>query len=1395
MNSKIVLSVVLVVVMLLSVLSTAPVMSGDEQVEGTIDASPLSIMPESRPTVGAEGSLELNNDDELCTDVDIIFIIDCSGSMQTEDAEVGGVTVSRLEAAQNAAQEFIDLLPTGTNTRVGVVSFESFGYADIEQSLTTNFVAAQDAIEDLSIRGWEALTSIGEGFEKAREELEDHGGANKRVFLLLTDGIANDYPSGWSPPAGWIAPPVVWDPDPAKETAEKYAFVEAHSSMTLDADNPTKVYTVGMGEQDDINEDFLEVLAHSSGGEYFFGGTTLVSYMFAEVRADICLGDVIVLILANLPRMADLYGLSLIDSDPLANELTNAIQNLADNNPNGRGVIVDLGYLGDASIDTAYSNWDGNEGDVTRTNNLVDEIDDYIEDLKQDDVDGYPLLRYVIIVGSHEVIPMQARPDDHQWWIDGPYGYWLDERHWADGLPQTSGYLYDLYHAGTHGHYLTDTPYSDLSYRDTSADHELSPEISVARIVETPQQIIDVIDAYMDNNGEIPTNNFVSMASYDYVDGGTQASDYMDATGVATDDTLVDCAYDSTDIPPLLNAQHDIVYIAGHGEYNWITTTDRRDGVSPSSDGFMAGDSATRGCTDDINPIDGAVIVTSGCHNGVNFGNILYHAPDETYFPTTYSEFPEDFAARGTVAYAGATGYTVITGTECDTDTSRTGYNERLATNVVYYVVNGVDIGRAFRNGARDYFRAAQPLSDVHRRVLAIATLYGIPTYKDSPTEPPSPGETLKASVGIQKSSYDRSGQPAPTSETITIVISDYTVEASGLVDIPGVEQVVSYNEPILPELFVEKTLPRDSSVLSVKWAEGSSESVVVANDVPIAGVGCREASFPGAFQYDGFYPPEPYQGYGLLTFGAGGSEVGLSINPVQYNEATGETKIWTKMVFDVEYQVPDTGVSVVSLAADKEEYSSDDTVELSMEVSSSTYTRLVDLDVIMRDLNTSDELATLGIGLMGLEGGASTEGSYSMELGDIPAYQIAGKTIEAELVVSDPHNGDILASRSVTFEVVPEGVYLDLQHSSAPFCRTTPVKVWVNATEFKAGQIRLRYDSTCADVTEWTPNTTDFPLATWDSTTPGEEWITFSALAAKTGKYLIGTLTIHCVSEEECNTELDFVEEEPMPSKLFDEWGNEIRTTWQDGSFTCVLGMCGDVAPYPNCNSLVDMGDVSLLHSYVGYPGQYSLCCEWCGDVAPYPDCNGTLDMGDVSLLHSYVGYPGQYALCCQGAASKAAASALLAAAMQNEVSLVPHDSSAPFCNTTEVQVWVDATNFKAGQIKLTYDSTCADVTNWVANSADFPLATWESGTPAEEWITFSAPAAKTGSYLIGTLTIHCVSEEECTTALDFVEGGAMPSKLFDDWGKEITATWTDGTLRKGKYEAYLPPIIKNFQ
>jgi len=90
--------------------------------------------------------------------------------------------------------------------------------------------------------------------------------------------------------------------------------------------------------------------------------------------------------------------------------------------------------------------------------------------------------------------------------------------------------------------------------------------------------------------------------------------------------------------------------------------------------------------------------------------------------------------------------------------------------------------------------------------------------------------------------------------------------------------------------------------------------------------------------------------------------------------------------------------------------------------------------------------------------------------------------------------------------------------------------------------------------------------------------------------------------------------------------------SSWSaETSFTTTsVGICGDVAPCPDCDGIVNMGDVVLLLNYVGHPGEYQLCCEWAGDVAPCPASDGVINMGDVVLLLNYVGHPGDYQICC---------------------------------------------------------------------------------------------------------------------------------------------------------------------
>ena len=146
--------------------------------------------------------------------------------------------------------------------------------------------------------------------------------------------------------------------------------------------------------------------------------------------------------------------------------------------------------------------------------------------------------------------------------------------------------------------------------------------------------------------------------------------------------------------------------------------------------------------------------------------------------------------------------------------------------------------------------------------------------------------------------------------------------------------------------------------------------------------------------------------------------------------------------------------------------------------------------------------------------------------------------------------------------------VYCNPQDVSARFCEEVKVEIWINATEtgFQGGQINLTYNPTCANVTDWERNTTNFLMGGW-SHYDGREWITFSTMSPQppllTGKYMVGTLTIHCVNGTGggCKTPLAFAE----PSRLSDDRGKSVAVTWNNGTFTCKGILDTGAGAYPS--------------------------------------------------------------------------------------------------------------------------------------------------------------------------------------------------------------------------------------
>jgi Ca-activated chloride channel family protein len=179
--------------------------------------------------------------------IDIMLVIDSSGSMEAEDYTVAGRRYSRLQIALKVMGEFIQGRP---HDRLGLVVFGEQAFTQVP--LTLDHDALQRFLQMVQIgmagpRG----TAVGDGLAVACKRLKNLDAPSK-VVVLLTDGQNN---------AGQLKP---------MEAAQAAAALGI------------RVYTIGVGSaggggglfgmisgRSDLDERSLKAIAEATGGRYF----------------------------------------------------------------------------------------------------------------------------------------------------------------------------------------------------------------------------------------------------------------------------------------------------------------------------------------------------------------------------------------------------------------------------------------------------------------------------------------------------------------------------------------------------------------------------------------------------------------------------------------------------------------------------------------------------------------------------------------------------------------------------------------------------------------------------------------------------------------------------------------------------------------------------------------------------------------------------------------------------------------------------------------------------------------------------------------------------------------------------------------------------------------------
>ncbi|HTY87515.1 MAG TPA: VWA domain-containing protein [Candidatus Acidoferrum sp.] len=175
--------------------------------------------------------------------IDIVAVIDLSGSMELPDFVLRGQRVSRLDMAKSVLSQFIDERP---NDRIGLVAFG--GRAYIASPLTLDHDFLQQNVGRLHLHMIEDNTAIGDALTTALNRLQGLN-AKSKIVILMTDGQNN---------SGKVAP-----------------LTAAEAAQALGV----KVYTIGIGNDEiasqmrrlDLlpDEDTLQKIAQLTGGKYY----------------------------------------------------------------------------------------------------------------------------------------------------------------------------------------------------------------------------------------------------------------------------------------------------------------------------------------------------------------------------------------------------------------------------------------------------------------------------------------------------------------------------------------------------------------------------------------------------------------------------------------------------------------------------------------------------------------------------------------------------------------------------------------------------------------------------------------------------------------------------------------------------------------------------------------------------------------------------------------------------------------------------------------------------------------------------------------------------------------------------------------------------------------------
>ncbi len=543
------------------------------------------------------------------------------------------------------------------------------------------------------------------------------------------------------------------------------------------------------------------------------------------------------LILVNRQQMERLYG----DVARLMDKLDALAEH-----PDVQGLVVQV--ESNPAVADAYRNRGENFNDRNRANVVAEAIKQQFIIPRQDD------LNYIVIIGDDRIIP-----------------------------------FYRIFDQTTHRDpwTLTDNFYTDMvpaiGYAGSDNPNIFVPDIASGRLVETPDQIINFIDNFLngnilnleravvvnDNTPDDPTTTEIHEGAQFLEDGARNQYNILQGDNIDTDCTLIDDNWDAKDfIGRILDHRHDATSINLHANPYEFGTPDIND------DNFVSADDFQNAQAD----FSGALFYTLGCHSGQSMPYSL--------------DLPE--AIAGKRAY-----YVANTGFGWGA-TGGIGFSEQLMLDFTRLLVEGseVALGDVLTEAKQNYYVGDRNFDGTDEKVMAESTLYGLPMYKiTSPDASP-----LATGITANRGQVSQTGLLQRESISYSLTPKAVTMPEGTFYTLDG---TVSGKEgtPVLPKLTHDVT-NAEKRLHGVVFKGGKYSVVKTApplqryhtTDEPSS-----NNSSSSTFTTVGWYPAKFFT-HNSVEFSRGKMEK-LIATAGQYNSADGgQQRIFDTMDFDFYY-------------------------------------------------------------------------------------------------------------------------------------------------------------------------------------------------------------------------------------------------------------------------------------------------------------------------------------------------------------------------------------------------------------------------------------------------------------------------------------------------------------